>query len=143
VSPHILVFWRPDMRLYSAYMLKPVSTDVPASDAYMTLLPNYKGKTNMATLFRVIQEDIFDEQLMYVGVQVRSRWRVCGKSNEVFLVCVVRGGRVVEGGGGTAGVAAAVVVAPWLESGVRTQLPALPQHLTASQHARSRTPPHT
>jgi hypothetical protein len=70
VSPHMLVFWRPDMKLYSAYMLKPVSTAVPASDAYMTLLPNYKGKTNMATLFRTIQEDIFDHQLNFVGIQV-------------------------------------------------------------------------
>lgn len=69
VAPHILVFWRPDMRTYSAYMLKPVSTDVPASDAYMTLLPNYKGKTNMANLFKIIQEDIFDQTLGYVGVQ--------------------------------------------------------------------------
>jgi hypothetical protein len=66
----MLVFWRPDMKLYSAYMLKPVSTAVPASDAYMTLLPNYKGKTNMATLFRTIQEDIFDHQLNFVGIQV-------------------------------------------------------------------------
>lgn len=63
---------RPDMKLYSAYMLKPVSTNVPAGDAYMTLLPNYKGKTNMATLFRTIQEDIFDEQLNFVGIQVST-----------------------------------------------------------------------
>lgn len=61
------------MKLYSAYMLKPVSTNVPASDAYMTLLPNYKGKTNMATLFRTIQEDIFDHQLNFVGIQVRTQ----------------------------------------------------------------------
>ena len=61
------------MKLYSAYMLKPVSTSVPASDAYMTLLPNYKGKTNMATLFRTIQEDIFDHQLNFVGIQVRTQ----------------------------------------------------------------------
>jgi hypothetical protein len=60
------------MRLYSAYMLKPVSTNVPASDAFMTLLPNYHGKTNMATLFRTVQEDIFDQQLNFVGIQVRS-----------------------------------------------------------------------
>lgn len=60
------------MKLYSAYMLKPVSTNVPAGDAYMTLLPNYKGKTNMATLFRTIQEDIFDEQLNFVGIQVST-----------------------------------------------------------------------
>jgi hypothetical protein len=66
----MLVFWRPDMKLYSAYMLKPVSTSVPASDAYMTLLPNYKGKTNMATLFRTIQEDVFDHQFGFVGLQV-------------------------------------------------------------------------
>jgi hypothetical protein len=71
------------MKLYSAYMLKPVSTDVPASDAFMTLLPNYKGKTNMATLFKYIQEDIFDERLMYVGVQVSqqgSMWLAGGAS---------------------------------------------------------------
>jgi len=79
VSPHILVFWRPDMKLYSAYMLKPVSTSVPASDAYMTLLPNYKGKTNMATLFRTIQEDIFDHQYNFVGIQVsRHMWLHAG-----------------------------------------------------------------
>lgn len=71
VSPHILVFWRPDMRLYSAYMLKPVSADVPASDAYMTLLPSYKGRTNMAHLFKIIQEDIFDQTLQYTGIQVK------------------------------------------------------------------------
>jgi hypothetical protein len=70
VSPHMLVFWRPDMKIYSAYMLKPVSTDVPAGDAHMTLLPNYKGKTNMAHLFRIIQEDIFDDTMRYTGIQV-------------------------------------------------------------------------
>jgi hypothetical protein len=70
VSPHMLVFWRPDMKLYSAYMLKPVSTDVPAGDAHMSLLPNYKGRTNMAHLFRVIQEDIFDDTMRYTGIQV-------------------------------------------------------------------------
>jgi hypothetical protein len=36
----------------------------------MTLLPNYKGKTNMATLFRTIQEDVFDHQFGFVGLQV-------------------------------------------------------------------------
>lgn len=75
VSPHILVFWRPDMKLYSAYMLKAVPTSVPAGDAYMSLLPSYKGRTNMASLFKLIQEDIFDQQFIFLGSQVR----VCGR----------------------------------------------------------------
>jgi hypothetical protein len=53
-------------------MLKPVSTDVPAGDAYMTLLPSYKGRTSMAHLFRIIQEDIFDDTLQFIGSQVMA-----------------------------------------------------------------------
>ncbi|WIA41247.1 hypothetical protein OEZ86_004858 [Tetradesmus obliquus] len=97
VSPHMLVFWRPDMKLYSAYMLKPVSTSVPAGDAHMTLLPNYKGRTNMAHLFRVIQEDIFDETMRYSGIaesvlcptvaanSVAKTWASDGKGEDVLF----------------------------------------------------------
>eukprot|EP00879_Flechtneria_rotunda_P027898 GHRR01029945.1.p1 GENE.GHRR01029945.1~~GHRR01029945.1.p1 ORF type:complete len:293 (-),score=52.72 GHRR01029945.1:120-998(-) len=70
VSPHILVFWRPDLRLYSAYMLKAVSADTPASDAYMTLLPSYKDKSSFAWLFENIQEDVFDEKFPGSSMQV-------------------------------------------------------------------------
>lgn len=62
VSPHILVFWRPDQGLYSAFLVRPVDTSVPTDgDPYMTLLPNFAGRVSQAKAFQFFQEDIFNE----------------------------------------------------------------------------------
>jgi hypothetical protein len=62
VSPHILVFWRPDQGLYSAFLVRPVDTSVPTDgDPYMTLLPNFAGRVSQAKAFKFFQEDIFND----------------------------------------------------------------------------------
>lgn len=69
-SPHILIFWRPDMKLYSAYILKGVSAETPASDAYMTLLPSYGNKLSLADTFKGIQEDLWSTKYPFTGATV-------------------------------------------------------------------------
>eukprot|EP00878_Enallax_costatus_P024256 GHUV01025873.1.p1 GENE.GHUV01025873.1~~GHUV01025873.1.p1 ORF type:complete len:253 (+),score=16.97 GHUV01025873.1:104-760(+) len=85
VSPHILVFWRPDVKLYSAYMLNPVSADVPASDAYMTLLPSYQDKLAYDYVFKTTQRDPFNNQYPFqgstVGAQCTASWFVVTGAN--------------------------------------------------------------
>jgi hypothetical protein len=56
----MLVFWRPDMKVYSAYMLKTVSASIPATNDKMWLLPSYKGMESMAELMETLQKDIYD-----------------------------------------------------------------------------------
>jgi hypothetical protein len=68
----MLIFWRPDMKVYSAYMLKAVSTEVPATTDKMSLLPDYKGTTPMATLFSEVQQDIFDDKYGVISGMQRS-----------------------------------------------------------------------
>lgn len=48
MTPHILVFWRPDLRQYSAYLIKQAPAKSTATDAYMTLLPNFGDASNSA-----------------------------------------------------------------------------------------------
>jgi len=48
----MLVFWRPDFKMYSAYMMKPTDTSVPATNDTMDLLPSFKGRGNMAKLYK-------------------------------------------------------------------------------------------
>lgn len=72
VSPHILVFWRPDMKLYSAYILKGVTADTPASDAYMTLLPSYQDKLSLAATFKGVQTDLWGSNYPFTGATVST-----------------------------------------------------------------------
>jgi hypothetical protein len=64
LSPHILIFWRPDFKSYSAYLSNPVDVEAvqkklpstlnlpPVSDARMTLLPSYESYVPAASLMR-------------------------------------------------------------------------------------------
>jgi L-gulonolactone oxidase len=64
LSPHILIFWRPDFNSYSAYLSNPVDVESvkkrlpatlnlpPVSDARMTLLPSYASYVPASQLMR-------------------------------------------------------------------------------------------
>ena len=47
----MLVFWRPDFKMYSAYMMKPTEASVPATDDHMTLLPSFAVSLNRPCAF--------------------------------------------------------------------------------------------
>jgi hypothetical protein len=62
-TPHILIFWRPDMKRYSAFLtdLAPDSLKAQSrDDVQMTLLPDLSQNARMAAGFKMWQTDIRD-----------------------------------------------------------------------------------
>lgn len=50
-------------------MLNAVDADVPAGDAYMTLLPPYTGRASMASIFKDWQKDVFEDLFAFPDAQ--------------------------------------------------------------------------
>ena len=59
-APHILIFWRPDMHQYSAYLYKDAAPGEVANapDAQMTVLPSYATQPNLAAYLGDWQADL-------------------------------------------------------------------------------------
>lgn len=65
ITPHILIFWRPDMGRYSAFMTSIAPPDAkPDHNVTMELLPDMTHQPNMAGGFKAWQEDIYDADPM-------------------------------------------------------------------------------
>lgn len=62
ITPHILIFWRPDISSFVAYMLKPAAKDAKvARNVTMTLLPNVKGVLKGAEAFKLMSTELDDD----------------------------------------------------------------------------------
>jgi len=60
-SPHILIFWRPDMERFSAFLTSIAPPEAPAdTNAHMALLPDLSKNMDMADGFKAWQSDIHD-----------------------------------------------------------------------------------
>ena len=59
-APHILIFWRPDMHQYSAYLYQDAAPGevVNAPDAEMTVLPSYATQPNLTQYLSDWQADL-------------------------------------------------------------------------------------
>jgi len=62
IGKHILIFWRPDIKQYIAYITREAPKDIkPNPKAYMSLLPNLKGRPNVSLLMRDLQTLLPDD----------------------------------------------------------------------------------
>jgi hypothetical protein len=56
LGKHVLIFWRPDVGKYTSYITREAPKGVkPNPNAYMTLLPNLKGRPNISKLMNDFQ----------------------------------------------------------------------------------------
>ncbi|KAF8060339.1 GULLO1 [Scenedesmus sp. PABB004] len=62
VTPHILIFWRPDIESFVAYMLKPAPPGAKvAANVTATLLPNIKGQQRGVEPFKIMSTTLNDD----------------------------------------------------------------------------------
>eukprot|EP00775_Hariotina_reticulata_P005676 gene5676-5914_t len=62
ISPHILVFWRPDISSFKAFLVNPAKSDAKVTpDAQMVLLPNLKDQQEGARTFKLLSETTDDD----------------------------------------------------------------------------------
>jgi hypothetical protein len=60
-SPHILIFWRPDISSYKAYMLNPAKKGAKVENATATLLPSIEGREKGAEAFKIMTRTLNDD----------------------------------------------------------------------------------
>eukprot|EP00878_Enallax_costatus_P001016 GHUV01001150.1.p1 GENE.GHUV01001150.1~~GHUV01001150.1.p1 ORF type:complete len:631 (+),score=62.78 GHUV01001150.1:321-2213(+) len=62
ITPHILIFWRPDVSSFTAYMIKeaPKGAKV-AKNVSMTLLPDLRGQTKAAEGLKIMSSRLVDD----------------------------------------------------------------------------------
>lgn len=63
ISPHILVFWRPEVNQFRAFMVKEAAPGAKIEPkAVATLLPNIKDREAGAEVFRVMSKTLHDDR---------------------------------------------------------------------------------
>ncbi|WIA23842.1 hypothetical protein OEZ85_013501 [Tetradesmus obliquus] len=62
ITPHILIFWRPDVSSFVAYMLKPAAKGAKiAKNVSMTLLPDVRGQQEAREGFKIMSANMQDD----------------------------------------------------------------------------------
>lgn len=62
ITPHILIFWRPDISSFKAYMLKPADKGAKIeANATATLLPSIAGREKGAKAFALMSSSLKDD----------------------------------------------------------------------------------
>jgi hypothetical protein len=76
-TPHILIFWRPDISSYKAYMLSPAAKGAKVENATATLLPSIEGREKGAAAFKIMTRTLNDDSdamEFLCPLQVRAAW---------------------------------------------------------------------
>jgi len=66
ISPHILIFWRPDINSFKAYILKKAAPGAKVTPGTVaTLLPNIKDREKGAGAFKMLSSSLDDDSDAY------------------------------------------------------------------------------
>lgn len=62
ITPHILIFWRPDVSSFTAYMIRPAAPGAKlAANVSMTLLPDVRGQQKAAEGLKILSRTLNDD----------------------------------------------------------------------------------
>eukprot|EP00878_Enallax_costatus_P039822 GHUV01045739.1.p1 GENE.GHUV01045739.1~~GHUV01045739.1.p1 ORF type:complete len:480 (+),score=92.29 GHUV01045739.1:93-1532(+) len=100
ITPHILIFWRPDISSFKAYMLKPADKGAKIEmNATATLLPSIAGREKGAKAFALMSSTLQDDSdalnflcplqteaslsSSWASVNGEGKWNVTGPTNNM------------------------------------------------------------